>query len=145
MTMRFKIALGVAAVMVAALFASPAKAGVSVVSAVLTGAAVPEGAGDPDGKGSFRAEIDPELGDFCYVLSVSAVGKVSRAYVQLASADPNAKPVIRIEVTGAGNDMCLALSPDDLKPILANPANYYVGVDTADKPQGALRGTLTAQ
>lgn len=145
MTMRFKIALGVTAVIAAALFASPAKAGVTVLGASLSGGAVPEGAGDGDGKGTFRAEIDPELGDFCYVLSVSGLGKVARAYIQLASADANAKPVVRIEVTGAGNDMCLALSPDDLKPILASPEDYYVGVDTADKPQGALRGVLAKQ
>lgn len=144
MTIRYKIALGVAAVAVA-LLASPAEAGVSVLGASLSGAAVPEGAGDSDGKGSFRVEIDPELGDFCYVLSVTGLGKVSRAYVQKASADADAKPVVRIEVTGAGNDMCLALSPDDLKPILADPAGYYVGVDTADKPQGAVRGVLAKQ
>ena len=38
--------------------------------------------------------------------------------------------------------MCIAVEPEKLKPIVANPAGFYVNIHTADFPGGAVRGQL---
>ena len=41
-----------------------------------------------------------------------------------------------------GEDLCIAAEPDVLRPIVANPAGFYVNVHTGDFPKGAVRGQL---
>jgi hypothetical protein len=38
--------------------------------------------------------------------------------------------------------MCIAVEPDKLKPIVEKPADFYVNVQTAANPDGAVRGQL---
>jgi hypothetical protein len=52
--------------------------------------------------------------------------------------------VITVDVSNSG-DECVAVEPDVLKAIIANPAGYYVNVHTADFPAGAIRGQLGAK
>lgn len=125
-----------------ALIAAPALAESVVLVATLSGAGGP-GGGDADGKGSFRAEIDPALGDVCYVLTLSGIGKVSAVQLRSGAADAKPAALISFEVTGASTDMCMAAEPDVLKPIVADPAGYFILAQTAEHPDGALRGTLT--
>lgn len=127
-----------------ALIATPALADAVVLSASLSGANQP-GGGDADGAGSFRAEVETEFGDFCYVLSVTRTGKATAAYVRSAAADAKPGPLIKLDVTGPGNDMCIAIDPAVLKAIAADPGGHYVGVETAEFPGGAVRGALARQ
>lgn len=112
-----------------------------VLKATLDGASE-TGGGDADGSGSFSAEIDPETGDICYVLSTADIGDAMAAHIHQGAAGKNGKPVITIEVTGEDEDLCIAAEPDTLKPIVAMPGDYYVNVHTADYPKGAIRGQL---
>ena len=112
-----------------------------VLTATLTGAAE-TGGGDADGTGSFRAEVDPQAGDFCYTLKVAGIEPATMAHVHQGEAGRNGPPVITIEV---GEDTCIAVEPAKLEPILANPAGFYVNVHNAPHPAGAIRGQLARQ
>lgn len=101
------------------------------------------GAGAPDGSGAFRVEINTETGDFCYTLYGEKIAAPTMAHVHTGAAGVNGGPVITMDVTGKGSDMCIAVEPDKLKPIVANPSGFYVNIHTADFPGGAVRGQLT--
>ena len=111
------------------------------LAATLAGAGE-AGGGDPDGGGAFTVEVDAALGDFCYTLNLTKLGKVTGAHVQLNAAEPDPQPLIKLDVTGASSDECVAVEPKVLEPIVANPGSYYISVHTADFPKGAVRGTL---
>lgn len=112
-----------------------------VLTANLTGANE-TGGGAPEGNGAFRVEINTETGDFCYTLYGEKIAAPTMAHVHTGAAGTNGAPVITMDVTGKGSDMCIAVEPDKLKPIIANPAGYYVNIHTADFPAGAVRGQL---
>lgn len=118
-----------------------------ILTANLSGAnevgATGSGAGAPGGNGALRAEVNSETGDFCYTLYAERTSAPTMAHVHTGAAGTNGAPVITIDVTGKGSDMCIAIEPEKLKPILANPAGYYVNIHTADFPAGAIRGQLT--
>jgi CHRD domain len=116
-----------------ALIATPALAETAVLAASLSG---------PGGTGSFRAEVDPALGDVCYVLTLSGTVKATAAQLRSAAADAKPGALVSFEVTGANTDQCMAAEPDVLKPIVANPGGYFITVPSAEHPEGALRGTL---
>lgn len=100
------------------------------------------GGGAPEGNGAFRVEINTETGDFCYTLYGEKISAPTMAHVHTGAAGTNGGPVITMDVTGKGSDMCIAVEPDKLKPIVANPAGFYVNIHTADFPGGAVRGQL---
>ncbi|MEO7570135.1 MAG: CHRD domain-containing protein [Croceibacterium sp.] len=110
------------------------------LTATLVGANEPAG-GDPDGTGSFKVEIDAATGDFCYSLSGTGIARPTMAHVHSGAAGTDGPPVVTIEVA---QDMCQAVEPAALKPILAAPGNFYVNIHTADYPKGAIRGQLQA-
>ena len=111
------------------------------LAATLSGANETAG-GDPDGSGSFSAEIDSDVGDLCYTLSVSNIAAPVAAHIHSGAAGTDGAPVATLEVTGEDLDECLAVEPDTLKAIVATPADYYVNVHTADFQKGAVRGQL---
>lgn len=125
-----------AAVALAGLSA-PAVAAPVVLVATLTGADA--GSGDADGSGSFTVEVDADAGDFCYTLKASNIDKPTMAHVHEGAAGINGGPVITLEMA---EDLCIAVEPAKLEPILANPANFYVNVHNAAYPAGAIRGQL---
>jgi len=120
---------------------APVLASTITLTATLNGAAETSG-GDPDGTGSFMVEIDPDAGDFCYTLKAGSIDKVTMAHVHEGVAGANGGPVITLDVA---EDMCIAVEPDKLKPIVENPAGFYVNVHTVAFPAGAVRGQLAKQ
>lgn len=122
---------------------SPALASAAALHAMLKGAEE-TGGGDADGSGAFKAEVDPESGDLCYTLSADKVAKPVAAHIHEGAAGVDGAPVITLSVTGADSDDCVAVEPELLKAMLANPAGYYANVHTEDYPKGAVRGQLMA-
>jgi len=118
---------------------SLALANTVTLAATLSGANEAE-PGDPKGTGSFSVEIDADAGDVCYVLVAQGIGQATAAHIHAAA---DGKPVVTLTVTGADDDLCIAVEPDVLKPIVAAPGDYYVNVHTAAFPKGAIRGTLS--
>ena len=123
----------------AALPLAAAQAASVKLGTTLTGAAE-VGSGDADGTGTFSAEVDADAGDFCYTVTSSKIGTPTMAHVHSGAAGANGPPVITLDPKGA--DLCMAVEPDVLKPILATPENYYVNVHNAEFPAGAIRGQL---
>ncbi|PEQ13898.1 hypothetical protein B2G71_06240 [Novosphingobium sp. PC22D] len=143
-TMHRKAAAAVATAAALGLALAPGLAAAETVKlhADLTGAAE-TGGGDADGSGHLMAEIDPEAGDFCFVLGAEDIGEPVAAHIHEGAAGVDGKPVITISVTGMEMDECVAAEPDLLKAIVANPAGYYANVHTGDYPKGAVRGQLS--
>lgn len=126
-----------------ALLAAPqtALAAKAMLTATLAGSNE-TGGGDADGTGSFSAEVDADAGDFCFSLAATNIAKASMAHVHSGAAGANGPPVVTLEL---GSDLCLAVDPEVLKAIAANPANYYVNVHNAEFPAGAVRGQLAGK
>ena len=108
------------------------------LSATLIGANETAG-GDADGTGSFSAMVDADDGDFCYTLKADKIAAATMAHVHSGAAGANGPPVVTIALT---DDNCMAVEPDVLKALIANPANYYVNIHNAEFPAGAVRGQL---
>lgn len=119
--------------------ATPGQAAPVKLGATLTGAAEP-GGGDADGSGTFVVEIDADAGDFCYTVTSAKIAAPTMAHVHTGAAGVNGAPVITIDPKG--NDHCVAVEPDVLKPIVATPDAYYVNIHNAEFPGGAIRGQL---
>lgn len=116
--------------------AGSALAATAVMSANLAGT------GAPGGSAIFRVEADTELGDFCYVVVFKGLGKVQDAVILPADAPAETKPLVTMELTGTDTDMCIAVEPKVLEPIVAEPGKYVVIVRSATLPQGAAQGVL---
>ena len=137
-TNRMLAILALGAVLAAPQTALAAKA---MLTATLAGSNETAG-GDSDGTGSFSAEVDADAGDFCYSLSADKIARATMAHIHSGAAGANGPPVATIDL---GGDLCLAVDPEVLKAIVANPANYYVNVHNAEFPAGAVRGQLAAK
>ena len=122
------------------LFAAPLSAisPRATLTAELAGANETAG-GDADGSGSFSATVDADEGDLCYALKADKIAAATMAHVHSGAAGANGPPVITIAMT---DDNCMAVEPDVLKAIIANPANYYINIHNAEFPAGAIRGQL---
>jgi hypothetical protein len=120
---------------------SPAVAKPVTLVATLGGAAETAG-GDPDGMGGFKADADDETGDFCFTLWADKIAKPTMAHVHTGAAGVDGPPLATLEVTGPNSDACIAMEPDQIKKILADPAGFYVNIHTDDFPKGAVRGQL---
>lgn len=116
-----------------------AQAATVTLGAMLSGANQPDG-GDPDGAGTFSVEIDAGAGDFCYTVTSAGIAAPTMAHIHSGGAGVNGAPVITIDPKGT--DMCIAVEPDVLKPIVATPEAFYVNIHNAEFPGGAIRGQL---
>lgn len=119
-------------------FAAPAFAAPTTLVATLAGASEPEG-GEPKGSGQFTVEIEAEAGDVCYTLAAKDIGTATAAHIHSGAAGASGPPVVTVSVA---EDVCVAAQPDVLRPIVANPAGFYVNVHTSAFPKGAIRGQL---
>jgi hypothetical protein len=140
-----KASLLLAPVLIAAGMAVPlaaAEAATVKLGATMNGAGETPAA-DPDGNGSFSVEVDADKGDFCYTVKSAKIGAPTMAHVHTGAAGANGPPVITIDPKG--DDECVAVEPDVLKLIVANPAGYYVNIHNAEFPGGAVRGQLTTK
>lgn len=116
-----------------------AQAETVTLGATLSGANEPDG-GDADGAGTFTVEVDADAGDFCYTVTSEKIAAPTMAHIHSGGAGVNGAPVITIDPNGT--DMCIAVEPDVLKPIIATPEAFYVNIHNAEFPGGAIRGQL---
>ena len=101
------------------------------------------GTGDPRASGSVRLSIDPAKKLVCYDFELSGLSEPMMAHIHEGAPLRNGPPVI-ILFTGTGMKLadCAPSTRSQLSEILADPAHYYVSVDTTEFPDGALRGQL---
>ena len=101
------------------------------------------GTGDPDATGSVTLRINPANRQVCYDFRLSGLSEPVMAHIHRGPPLRNGPPVI-ILFTGANSqlDDCVASTRSQLSEIVDNPSNFYVSIDTAEYPDGALRGQL---
>lgn len=128
----------IAALAVVGLAATPALA--DDLSAHLGGAGSP----DTDGAGHATFKLDATKGEVCYELMVEKIGAATAAHVHKGAAGASGPPVVPMTKPDASGKAsgCATADTAVVKDILANPANYYVNVHTAEFPGGAIRGQL---
>jgi len=109
----------------------------------LTGAAEAPGPGDPDGTGTARLTFSPGKSQICYELTVDKIGPVTGAYIHAGIAGKAGPPIVTLTppVNGSSKE-CALLAPEKITDIIRNPSNYYVNVNNAEFPKGAVRGQL---
>lgn len=114
------------------------------LTTTLTGAAEVPGPGDPDGAGTFKAELNPGQNQVCYELTVSNIATATAAHIHVGAPDKAGPVVVTLQtpVDGTAKD-CVEVDREKVKQIIQKPADYYVNVHNAEFPDGAVRGQLS--
>ena len=100
-------------------------------------------AGDPDGTGSATIRINPGRGQLCYSLRVSGIQPATAAHIHEAPAGSAGGVVVELNApTGGSSQGCVAISREEARDVIRDPANYYVNVHNVEYPGGAVRAQL---
>jgi hypothetical protein len=114
------------------------------LTSTLTGAAEVPGPGDPDGAGTFKAELNPGQNQICYELAVSNIATPTAAHIHVGASDKAGPPVVNLKSPTEGTVKdCLEVDRETVKLMIQKPADYYVNVHNAEFPDGAVRGQLS--
>ena len=106
----------------------------------LTGAAEVPGPGDPDGFGFTIVAIVSQQQTICATGLLGSIGQQTGVHIHQGAAGEAGPVVVDLsQQTCIGN-----VAPALIQAISANPAGYYVNVHTAEFPNGAVRGQLSA-
>ena len=100
-------------------------------------------AGDTDGWGRARIDVDDTLDRLCVDLEVRSIGEVTAA--QILRGEPGeGSPVVNLDKPDDDNDAedCDTIGDALADDIQANPGEFYVEIRTTDFPNGAIRGPL---
>ena len=135
------------AVVVSAQSASPAASANDSLLAALAGKNEVSPKGDKNGRGSFAATFDGRR--LCYGYSVKNIGKPVAAHLHSAPAGKNGVARVELKLPKSGDpgsvSGCMKIPADVRDDILRRPKGYYVNVHTAEFPNGAVRGQLSAK
>jgi hypothetical protein len=109
----------------------------------LSGMNVVSNLGDADGSGTLKFTVRADEGKFCYDLSVSNISSATSATLNFGSRGATGQQVATLQAPAKGSSAdCVSLDADRIDDITRNPANYYVSVENAEFPNGAIRGQL---
>lgn len=99
--------------------------------------------GDADGWGRARIEIADSSDRLCADLEVRSVGDVTSAQIYRGAAGEDGSPVVKLDTPDDNDsDDCDNIGDALADDIQANPGEFYVSVQTAEHPAGAIRGQL---
>jgi hypothetical protein len=135
----------VTATLISLVVAGSALAATTTLSANLKGGAAETPTGDPNGSGTVSITIDPATRQVCWNIKVANIAPATASHIHVGAAGVSGGVVVPLNVTGfTGSTTGCAAAPAaaDLAAIIANPADFYVNVHTADFPAGAVRGQL---
>ncbi|HEY0102889.1 MAG TPA: CHRD domain-containing protein [Brevundimonas sp.] len=138
------IAAGAVSAMTASAPSATAQDQGRTLTIALTGAAEGPGLGDPDGSGTAELRIDPEGGQFCYVLTVSGIAPARLAHIHKSPVGEAGGPIVVTlqPPTEGRSEGCTAIAPALGRALLDAGADYYVNVHNPEHPGGAVRGQL---
>jgi hypothetical protein len=110
--------------------------------ATLSGDNVP-GGGDRDGWGRLRFEINQSTHRLCADLEVRSIAEVTSAQIYRGREGQVGDPVARLERPRDDDSYdCKQIGVELAQEIMANPASFYVAVNTTEYPNGAIRGQI---
>jgi hypothetical protein len=100
-------------------------------------------AGDSDGSGLVKIQVDLHQKQICYDFSLSGVATPLMAHIHKAPALQDGPTVVTL-FTGPGGELrdCLLWTDKWLAQIVTNPSDFYVNLYTTEYPDGAVRGQL---
>ena len=114
-----------------------------MATTTLTGLAEVGHFGDPDGMGIFKFKIDSDQNQFCYELTISNIEAPAAALVHSGTSDVEGASLITLQLPIRGSSKgCVTLPPDKIAELQKNPSHYYVNIQNAEFPTGAIRGQL---
>lgn len=119
-----------------------------VLTATLSGAEEVPGPGVEDGTGT--AEVRLVDGEICYELNVTMGETPTAAHIHEGAAGTAGGVVVDLEPeftegeSAFEADACVPVEESVAQPIFANPSGFYVNIHTAEHPDGAVRGQLSA-
>ena len=99
--------------------------------------------GDPDGTGLFKFSINASQNQICYELTTSNIASATAAQIHTGEKDIVGPMLIDLvaPTKGMWKD-CVSVEPEKLADLIKNQSNYYVSVQNAEFPDGAIRGQL---
>ena len=113
--------------------------------AILRGPEVVPQPGDPDGNGAADVHLGNSADEVCFAIEASNITLPAVAAHIHRGAGSTTGPVVAtlaaLDADGVVSG-CAKADADVLEAINANPADFYVQIDTSDYPGGALRGQL---
>lgn len=113
-------------------------------TATLDGASEVPGPGDADGAGTATVVVNPGREQLCYTINVSGIDPATMAHIHEAQAGSSGPVILGLTApTGGSSQACIAVSREQAKEIIRNPADYYVNVHNPAFPGGAIRGQLS--
>ena len=124
----------------AATSAAAAPGDVTIVARLTGSAETPPASAN--GSGSFQGRLNPATGSLCYTLTSKNLDTLTMAHIHAGAAGVSGPPVV-VLTASAPLETCTPVAPDVAAKLLANPANFYVNIHTAQFPAGAVRGQLT--
>lgn len=135
--------LGSASLIATATTAEHIRAGGTVLTATLTGAAERPGPGDTDGSGSIEITVNPGQKRICYELTVAGIDTPAAAHIHIAPVTDPGPIVIPFPVPPLGDSSgCIDVTSNLAAQLIAKPSAYYFNVHNAAFPGGAIRGQL---
>lgn len=100
-------------------------------------------AGDTDGWGRVRVDIDRVANRLCADLEVRSIADVTSAEIFRGAPGEAGEPVARLERPDDDDSYdCKPIGAALAEEIEANPSHFYVSVATSEFPHGAIRGQL---
>lgn len=101
--------------------------------------------GDPDGSGSANIVLIPSQNRICYSLKVSNIAPATAAHLQRGAFHEVGPSVLDLNppLADGTSSGCTNVDPGLLQSLQASPESYYVNVDNAEFPNGAIRGQLS--
>ncbi|MXO75664.1 CHRD domain-containing protein [Altererythrobacter aerius] len=113
-------------------------------NAMLTGANVVGGGGDPDGSARAEISVSDGFGQVCWeIKDVVGIDAPTSAHIHYGRAGTNGPPVFTLARSNEGNwQGCRDAREWTQNRLQGNPAEFYVQVHNAAYPNGAIRGQL---
>ncbi|MCA1674004.1 MAG: CHRD domain-containing protein [Actinobacteria bacterium] len=119
---------------------------VTRVSVPLSGAAEVPAAGDPDGTGRARLNLDVTKREVCYEVEVQKIDRPVGMHIHEGEGGKSGGIVVPLTTPTASDTTtkgCANVDAALIGRMAANPKNFYLNVHTERYPQGAVRGQLS--
>lgn len=116
------------------------------LSADLTGPAEVPAAGDPDGTGTAKVNLDVTKREVCYEVAVQKVDRPVGMHIHEGGVGKSGNVVVPLTTPTASDTTttgCASVEATLIGRMAATPGDFYVNVHTEPFPQGAVRGQLS--